>query len=61
MNKCDYLALPSNSLDVAFLRERMRALNPDAQVFEVSAYTREGISELAEWLAGRIAKKAAAC
>lgn len=61
VNKCDYLALPSNNFDVAFLRERMRTLNPDAQVFEVSAYTREGIPELAEWLAGRIAKKAAAC
>lgn len=59
VNKCDYLALPSNNFDVAFLRERMRALNPDAQVFEVSAYTREGIPELAEWLAGRIAEKAA--
>ena len=59
VNKCDYLALPSNNFDVDFLRERMRVLNPKARVFEVSAYTCAGIPELGEWLADHIAAKRA--
>jgi hydrogenase nickel incorporation protein HypB len=57
INKCDYLTLPSNNFSTAFLRERMAALNPRAALFEISAYTHEGIDELAQWLYRAIKQK----
>ena len=50
INKIDYLALPSNNFSTQALRERMTTLNPDAAIFEVSAYTGEGFDELAAWI-----------
>lgn len=58
VNKTDFLALPSNNFDVDRLRERMRRINPDAAIFEVSSYTGEGVAELAHWLQERIREKA---
>jgi Ni2+-binding GTPase involved in maturation of urease and hydrogenase len=57
INKCDYLALPSNNFNVSFLKERMAALNPKAKIFEISAYTQEGVNELAQWLFEAIQQK----
>ena len=36
------------------VRERVRKLNPDIAIFEISALTGEGIKEWAEWLAAKI-------
>ena len=57
VNKTDFLALPSNNFDVELLRERMAHLNPDAAVFEVSAYTGEGFADLAAWMGQRMEEK----
>lgn len=58
VNKTDFLALPSNNFDTRLLRERMSHLNPNAAIFEVSAYTGEGFADLAAWLKSRIEEKA---
>jgi len=36
------------------VRERVKKLNPDIVVFEISALTGEGVKEWTDWLAGRI-------
>ena len=59
VNKMDYLALPSNNFSVERLRDQMARINPDAQIFEVSAYTGDGFDELAAWIDARIAEKQA--
>jgi hydrogenase nickel incorporation protein HypB len=48
VNKIDYLGL--SDFDVAAMKDRVLALNPDIQIFEVSAKTGEGIESWAEWL-----------
>lgn len=48
LNKCDLL--PYVDFDEAFFLKGLRALNPDAPVFRVSARTGEGFAELAAWL-----------
>jgi hydrogenase nickel incorporation protein HypB len=36
------------------LRERVRKLNPDIRIFEVSCKTGQGIDAWTQWLAGEI-------
>jgi hydrogenase nickel incorporation protein HypB len=53
VNKIDYLEL--SDFDMQKLRERVRKLNPEIEIFEMSAKTGEGVGEWADWL-GRQAK-----
>ena len=48
LNKIDYLEL--SDFDVGAVRERVRRLNPEAQIFEISAKTGEGVADWAGWL-----------
>jgi hydrogenase nickel incorporation protein HypB len=51
LNKCDLL--PYVDFDEAFFLKGLRALNPTAPVFKVSARTGEGFAEVAAWLESR--------
>lgn len=55
LNKIDLL--PYTDFDMQELRKTVLAMNPSVKIFPVSAKTGEGIGELAEWLAGQIARK----
>jgi hydrogenase nickel incorporation protein HypB len=46
--------LPYLDFDVARARADMRRLAPEAQVFEISATTGEGLGELAQWLLDKV-------
>jgi hydrogenase nickel incorporation protein HypB len=48
LNKIDYLAL--SDFDVGAARERARRLNPEVQIFEISAKTGQGVADWAGWL-----------
>jgi hydrogenase nickel incorporation protein HypB len=48
LNKIDYLEL--SDFDVEAVRERVRRLNPEAQIFEISAKTGQGVADWAGWL-----------
>lgn len=48
VNKIDYLAL--SDFNMKTLRERVLRLNPQIQIFEVSARTGEGFDDWTEWL-----------
>jgi hydrogenase nickel incorporation protein HypB len=48
LNKIDYLAL--SDFDVGAVRERARRLNPEVQIFEISAKTGQGVADWAGWL-----------
>jgi hydrogenase nickel incorporation protein HypB len=48
VNKIDYLEL--SDFDLQAMRERVLRLNPDIQVFEISAKTGQGVEEWAAWL-----------
>jgi hydrogenase nickel incorporation protein HypB len=48
LNKIDYLTL--SDFDVGAVRERARRLNPEVQIFEVSAKTGQGIADWGGWL-----------
>jgi hydrogenase nickel incorporation protein HypB len=50
VNKIDYLEFGLSDFDVAKLRERVRKLNPEIEIFEISARTGEGVGEWAGWL-----------
>jgi len=50
VNKVDYLGL--SDFDLAAMRERVVRLNPDIQIFEISAKTGQGIDQWAAWLEG---------
>ncbi len=52
VNKMDYLPLSDFNLDV--FRERVRAINPDMTIFEISAKTGEGVDAWAQWLTARV-------
>ena len=56
VNKID--TLPVFDFDLAALRERVRALNPGAVIFPVSAETGEGIEALSGWLRNRLEERA---
>jgi hydrogenase nickel incorporation protein HypB len=55
LNKVDLL--PHTDFDMAEVQKTVRAMNPDIQIFPVSAKTGEGISEFAGWLEQRIRAK----
>ena len=48
VNKMDYL--PLSDFDLEAMRERVLRLNPNIQIFEISAKTGQGIAEWAAWL-----------
>jgi hydrogenase nickel incorporation protein HypB len=48
INKIDYLSL--SDFDGDALRERVLKLNPNIEIFEISAKTGEGVKEWAAWL-----------
>jgi hydrogenase nickel incorporation protein HypB len=48
VNKIDYLAL--SDFDLQAMRDRVLKLNPEIQIFEISAKTGQGIEEWAAWL-----------
>ncbi|NLH00588.1 MAG: hydrogenase nickel incorporation protein HypB [Clostridiales bacterium] len=52
INKID--VKPYFDFDSDAVRERVKKLNPDVEIFEISAKTGEGIKEWANWLAGKI-------
>jgi hydrogenase nickel incorporation protein HypB len=52
VNKTDYLE--GSDFDLPVLRERVRKLNPDIRIFEVSCKTGQGIDAWTQWLAGEI-------
>jgi hydrogenase nickel incorporation protein HypB len=54
VNKIDYLQF--SDFDMAALKERVYALNPDIEIFEVSAKTDQGIEAWADWLRKEINK-----
>ena len=58
VNKIDYLEL--SDFDMQKLRERVRKLNPEIEIFELSAKTGEGVGEWAGWLS-REAKRFLGC
>ena len=52
INKIDYLGL--SDFDVGAVRERARRLNPEIQIFEISAKTGQGVADWAAWLSGEV-------
>ena len=52
INKID--VKPYFNFDSEAVRERVRKLNPDIAIFEISALTGEGIKEWTDWLAAKI-------
>jgi hydrogenase nickel incorporation protein HypB len=52
VNKMDYLE--GSDFDLPALRERVRKLNPDIRIFEVSCKTGQGISAWTLWLSDEI-------
>jgi hydrogenase nickel incorporation protein HypB len=48
VNKIDYLEF--SDFDLEAMRERVLRLNPDIQIFEISAKTGQGVEEWADWL-----------
>ena len=52
INKID--VKPYFNFDSDAVRERVRKLNPDIAIFEISALTGEGIKEWTDWLAAKI-------
>ncbi len=52
INKIDYLEL--SDFDVEATRERARRLNPEIQIFEISAKTGRGVKDWAVWLSQEV-------
>ncbi len=52
VNKIDYLAL--SDFDLAAMRKRVLALNPDIKILEVSCKTGQGIVQWVDWLQDNI-------
>ena len=52
INKMDYLPLSDFNLEA--FKERVRAINPDMTIFEISAKTGQGVEAWAEWLTARV-------
>jgi len=52
VNKIDYLDM--SDFNLAAMRERVLALNPDIQIFEVSSKTGQGIPAWADWLRNKV-------
>lgn len=52
INKMDYLPLSDFNLEL--FKERVRAINPDMTIFEISSKTGQGVDAWAEWLTARV-------
>lgn len=52
VNKVDYL--PHSDFDLAALRDRLRRMNPKAEIFEVSCKTGSGLDRWCAWLQERV-------
>lgn len=52
VSKIDYLSLSDFNMDA--VKQRVRALNPKIQIFEVSSKTGEGIESWARWLKDKV-------
>jgi hydrogenase nickel incorporation protein HypB len=52
VNKIDYLEL--SDFDLEAMRERALRLNPDIQIFEISAKTGQGVQDWAAWLSREV-------
>lgn len=52
INKIDYLELSDFNVDV--FKKRVRAINPDITIFEISSRTGQGVDAWAEWLKNRV-------
>jgi hydrogenase nickel incorporation protein HypB len=52
VNKIDYLEF--SDFDLEAMRERTLRLNPDIQIFEISAKTGQGVQDWAEWLSREV-------
>lgn len=46
--------LPLSNFDMAAFRSRVRTLNPDIEVIEVSSKTGAGIGDWVAWLSGEV-------
>lgn len=53
VNKIDYLT--NEDFDIEALKKRVRALNPEIAIIEVSCRTGEGIEEWVDWLRSEVA------
>lgn len=53
VNKTDYLGL--SDFDMGVLKERVKKLNPDIRIIEVSCKTGEGIDAWTKWLSDEVA------
>ncbi|TFG37816.1 MAG: hydrogenase nickel incorporation protein HypB [Syntrophobacterales bacterium] len=54
VNKIDYLELEHEDFDLVALKKRVKALNPDITIIEVSCKTGEGIDAWTGWLKGEV-------
>jgi hydrogenase nickel incorporation protein HypB len=54
VNKIDYLSL--SDFDMAALRQRVQALNPDMRIIEISCKTGVGIGDWIDWLKEEVAQ-----
>lgn len=52
INKID--VLPYFDFDIEAAKERAKRLNPEVEIFEISAKTGQGIDELANWLEAKV-------
>lgn len=52
VNKIDYLGM--SDFDMSAMRDRVKTLNPDIEIFEVSSKTGEGITAWTDWLRTRV-------
>jgi hydrogenase nickel incorporation protein HypB len=55
LNKADLK--PYIDFDTEYYKKGVRALNPDAPIFEVSSKSEEGFDEVVQWLKARMQKK----
>jgi hydrogenase nickel incorporation protein HypB len=55
INKID--CLPYFDFDIAAVHERAKKLNPDIEIFEVSAKTGEGFEAWTDWLRNQVQKQ----
>jgi hydrogenase nickel incorporation protein HypB len=53
VNKIDYLSL--SDFDMTAMRERVRSLNPDIRIMEISCKTGAGIADWIDWLQREVA------
>lgn len=52
INKIDYL--PLSDFNMEAFKERVKAINPNMVIFEISSRTGQGVDEWAEWLKKRV-------